>query len=46
MTPIPKDQSILSIKTNGDHLIKAFNYLGARGWKLGKELLFRPNEKY
>ena len=37
MTPMPKDQSILSIKTNGDNLIKAFNYLGTRGWQLGKK---------
>jgi len=38
ITPIPKDASILTIKTYGDDLIKALNYLGKRGWQIDNVL--------
>ena len=44
ITPMPKDTSILTVKTNGDNLLKALNYLGIRGWELDNAINLKKSK--
>ena len=44
IVPLPKDSTILTVKTTLSNLVNALNYLGGKGWELKKTINLKKNK--